>query len=600
MHIHTTSTITCTCTLALLLGAGCGDDTTHASATGASDSTGETSAGTGESGGAEQGDGDGDPSGDGDGDGDGDPSGDGDGDPSGDGDGDPSGDGDGDPSGDGDGDGDPFCTPGATQCVDADTYETCDDMGVGYTNPVDCQPDEECVGGSCISLCELAENANSSVGCQYYAIDADNHDGYDALQFAIAVSNVDDAISANVDVLAWVGNDWAVQQSSLVAPGSLHQFNLPDSHINLSGIHARGAYKVVSDVPIIAYQFQPVDGVNSFTSDASLLLPVSALDQYYYVVGWGQNSFLKPEIQIVATQDNATIEVTPTTATTAGGGLMAAQANVPWQLPMLMEGDVAQIQGNNGFNGTYITSDKPISVFSSHNCANVPSLNAACCCDHLEEQTYGLQTWGTEYVAARFPARKGGTPEPSYWHILASEDNTTIDIAANAAVTGIGPQNLVLDAGAYVEIAVGGTTQQPGDFVVTADKPISVVQYMSSQDAGGAGTGDPAMSQAVPVEQFRPNYVVLVPPNWINDFLVVTKPANTVVSLDGQPIPENLFVVIGDQNDPSPWVVARLPAADGVHTLDGAQDFGVTVVGYDSYDSYAYPGGLNQQIINPQ
>ncbi|MDV7399614.1 hypothetical protein RZS08_49830, partial [Arthrospira platensis SPKY1] len=108
-------------------------------------------------------------------------------------------------------------------------------------------------------------------------------------------------------------------------------FNLPGKHINLTGINPRGAYKVVSDVPIIAYQFQPVDGVSSFTSDASLLLPVSALDQYYYVVGWGQNSFLRPEIQIVAAEDDTQVEIIPSTSTNAGGGLMGLQANQAWQ-----------------------------------------------------------------------------------------------------------------------------------------------------------------------------------------------------------------------------------------------------------------------------
>ena len=493
-----------------------------------------------------------------------------------------------------------LCMPGATQCVDDDTFEICDEIGEAWTDQTDCAPTEGCLDGQCVSLCSVAASANSSVGCQYYAIDADNHDSYDALQYAIAVSNVDDAVTANVEVQAWVNNGWVAQQLAVVMPGSLHQFNMPDKHINLSGIHARGAYRVVSDVPIIAYQFNPVDGVNSFTSDASLLLPVSALDEYYYVVGWGQTSFLRPEIQIIATADGTQVEITTSTATSPGGGLPALAAGQVWQLPDLQEGDVVQFEGSNGFTGTYITANQPIAVFSSHTCANVPSLQGGCCCDHLEEQVYGLQTWGNEYVAARFPPRNGNNPEPSYWHVFASEDATSVTIEANEAVIGIAQQNFMLDAGGFIEIAVDGTIAQPGDFFVGADKPISVIQYMSSQDAGQSGTGDPAMAQAVPVEQFRPNYVVLVPPNWINDFLVVTKPSGATVELDGNPIPEPMFVAVGPQNNPTEWQVARVAAADGVHTLESAQNFGVTVVGYDQYDSYAYPGGLNQQVINPQ
>jgi len=45
--------------------------------------------------------------------------------------------------------------------------------------------------------------------------------------------------------------------------------------------------------------------------------------------------------------------------------------------------------------------------------------------------------------------------------------------------------------------------------------------------------------------------------------------------------------------------MASTETDDGVHVLDGNMPFGVSVTGYDTYDSYAYPGGLNQTVINP-
>ena len=47
------------------------------------------------------------------------------------------------------------------------------------------------------------------------------------------------------------------------------------------------------------------------------------------------------------------------------------------------------------------------------------------------------------------------------------------------------------------------------------------------------------------------------------------------------------------------YEVARVPVADGVHVVEGGSGFGIIVVGYDAFDSYAYPGGLNLQLINP-
>jgi hypothetical protein len=106
------------------------------------------------------------------------------------------------------------------------------------------------------------------------------------------------------------------------------------------------------------------------------------------------------------------------------------------------------------------------------------------------------------------------------------------------------------------------------------------------------------MVQAVPSEQFLEQYVVLVPDTWVNDFLVLTRRVGSTVEVDGVPV-DTGWVSVGSSVDPSQWEVNRYPVSDGVHVLTGNAAFGVIVVGYDSYDSYAYPGGLDQQIINP-
>ncbi len=479
--------------------------------------------------------------------------------------------------------------------VNPSVLENCGDM---IDNNCDGKVDKDCLG-----KCDLAKLFASSVGCEYFAIDADNHNSYDGQPYAIVVSNVDAADTANVQVQIRQGGNWQTQQSATVTPLTLHQFQMPDRHINDTGINQAGAYRVISDIPIIAYQFQPINGQTSFTSDASLLLPTSALDKFYYVVGWGNPSYNDPQIAIVATEDNTTVKMTPSIATNGGGGVPAYTAGQQATLPVLNAGDYIQIEtkaaSQSGFSGTYLVSDKPIAVFSANECANIPGL-PKCCCDHVEEQIYGLQTWGKSYVASRLPIRQTSGVEPNQWHIFASENNTTVTYQAHPSVTGLpnGPQTM--SQGQVVYLEVGGTQANPGDFVVTADKPIFIMEYMSSQGAISSGTGDPAMTQGVPVEQYLDNYVVLVPPNWINDYLVLTKPIGSIVNLDGNAVPQNDFVQINDGINPPEWEVARVKTPDGVHKLDGSKPFGVIVVGFDSYDSYAYPGGLNQQIINPK
>ncbi|MCB9703376.1 MAG: IgGFc-binding protein [Myxococcales bacterium] len=496
----------------------------------------------------------------------------------------------------------PICVPGETECTDNDSYQTCAGDGLSWEGPTDCPAKEVCSIGQCVSLCQQAKDNKSSIGCEYYAVDANNDpvENYDVQPYAVVVSNVGD-IQASVQVQTHNGVDWQTLQMSNVDPGTLKQFDLPDRHVNYTAINPRGAYRVLSDVPIVAYQFQPINGQSSFTSDASLLLPVSVLDQYYYVVGWGEPSFGNAQINIVASEDDTMVTVTPKVNTVAGGGIPALTANQPYNLPLLKQADVVQIETSqnvqSGFSGTYITSDKPIAVFSTHWCANLPQQN--CCCDHLEEQLYGLQTWGTSYVASRWPVRNQTGVEPSIWHVIASEDNTAVHIDAHAEVTGIAQKDFVLNKGQVQLLQVGGTTANPGDFFIDADKPIALMQYLSTSQSTNAPTnkaGDPAMAQGVPSEQFRDEYVILVPSNWVYDYLVLTKKSGATINIDGAMVDQNNFVKVGSTE----WEVARVSIPDGVHNLDGSQPFSVIVMGLDSYDSYAYPGGLDQKVINPQ
>jgi hypothetical protein len=151
-----------------------------------------------------------------------------------------------------------------------------------------------------------------------------------------------------------------------------------------------------------------------------------------------------------------------------------------------------------------------------------------------------------------------------------------------------------LNAREIVEYEVGGPAGNPGDFLVTADKPVLVVQYMEGIHVLGSDDGDPSMVQAVPVEQYLDQYVVLVPTTWINDYLVLTRQTGATVQVDGNAVTSG-WTSVGTTN----YEVTRLAVADGVHVLLGSHPFGVIVVGYDRWDSYAYPGGLNQARINP-
>lgn len=456
--------------------------------------------------------------------------------------------------------------------------------------------------------CEQAAVTRSTVGCLFYAVDMDTHDANEINQYAVAIANVQTMDPANVTIEQKVGDAWQVIVGpEQIAPLGLGTYPLPDQHTDDSQLRPGGAYRVRSDVPVIGYQFSPIDGQDSFFSDAAMLYPVSAWDHINHAITFTGTTDLSQTPQhsyatAVAHKDGTTIKVTPSVATLAGPGVPAGQPKIPFEVT-LDEGDVLSVaisDLNTSLSGTTFetSKDRTIALFAGLECALIPT--DVCCCDHLEEQLSGVRLWGKRFIAARVPVRNPDPPESSLWQIYAGEDDTTVDLTANPEVTGLPPGPVLLDRGQLVELYVSGPVAEPGDFAITSDKPIAVMNYMTgSANIFGpfSSTGDPAAVQMPAIEQFLPRYVVLVPGTWVYDFGVFTRQAGAVVTIDGVPIPDTSFNPIGD----SGYEVARVPLEDGVRVLDGQGDhFGVIVVGYDLQDSYAYLGGSGTRVINPE
>ena len=459
--------------------------------------------------------------------------------------------------------------------------------------------------------CEEAELSTTSVGCLFYALDMSrNYDGrYDDFEFAVALSNVNQSEAA--DITIYQGNSateqWEVVYQQSIDAMTLELFRLDHNAVeNPTELKRKGAYKIVSSLPVIAYQFSPINGEVSYASDASLLLPVASLSLTYDAV-------VVPEwtgtpgshFSVVATKDGTEILVEPSAMVAAGGAINATDQ--PFTVS-LDEGDVVQIMTqdtNDSLISTRVTAneDHPIVMFSGHKCEDMPEGVGAC--DHLEEQLPGMRFWGKTFVGARMPVRQvgplNGTPNATdsvIWQIYASEDNTTVNIAATPGLNGVPFESRTFDRGESVIFEVTGTENNPGDLYIDADQPIAIMHFMTG--AAGPNTaelGDPSMVYVTPTEQFLSRYVVLVPENWIHDFLVVTRKADEQVLLDNVAIPDDLFDdVPGDY-----YQVARIPVSDGIHTIESVKtQYGINVyvVGYDDFDSYAYPGGMGIKAIN--
>ncbi len=490
----------------------------------------------------------------------------------------------------GDGDGDP--TTGTNETTNADDNVKFD-VAVLPDGNVDTGEEGPVIPETCVQ----AATADTTVGCLFYAVDLDQNGPLENDQYAVAVSNVQLVTPATVIVEKKVGGVWqTVAGPQMIPPLDLHAFPLANNNQQSSGVKADGTYRVSSDVPIIAYQFNPlIQGAAS--SDASMLYPVTSWDYINQVIHWGVG-YGRGYVTIVAAEDGTMVEVTPVVATMAGPGVPAGSPGVPFVIT-LQEGEIAEVMvtaEHAQLTGTKVVSDEnhPVAVFSGHECAWIP-INVVAC-DHIEEQLSGVRLWGTEFAGGRMPVRYAPAPETSLWQILASEDGTMVTITAAPEVTGLPPNPAMLNQGDKLEFFAGGSVAHPGDLRISASKPVAVANYMTGfGNLPATNDGDPAMVQLSGIEQFLPRYVVLVPDQWTLDYLVITKPIGSEVTVDGVVVPADQFLDFGDGE----WEAARFLAADGVHLLEGTEPFSVVVVGYDGADSYAYLGGSSTGKINP-
>src|SRR5262249_26036617 len=161
------------------------------------------------------------------------------------------------------------------------------------------------------SACDVAAESRSYEGCEYWAVDLDNAVTADqgaaaAQQYAIVVTNpleVPATVTVEVNDAA-PGEPLAIRKvaeahlARVVGGGDIAILDLPargvdgasDPRLNDgpgTWLSSR-AYHVRSTAPIIAYQFNPLENVDVFSNDASLLLPPHSLDGDYAVLAWPQ------------------------------------------------------------------------------------------------------------------------------------------------------------------------------------------------------------------------------------------------------------------------------------------------------------------------
>ncbi len=454
---------------------------------------------------------------------------------------------------------------------------------------------------SCAEVRRFATNT----GCEFWAVDLPNIDGAGNAYgldipadqtFAVVVANTSSDRLAHVEVFS--GGSSEPLEVATVAELGTYAFLLP----NAQSISARGsslgrAFRVESDIPITAYQFQPLDNLTPvFSNDASALLPAHVLQRDYIAVTPQSNAVSvysngpEPEnapgsafVTVVATQDGTTVELTTTAPLLPG--LEGGQLNRGEALTILSD----PFDSTASLSGTHVRSNNPVAVFSGSIAARVPADSLACCLDHVEHQLPPAVAFGTRYVVVPPPDPISLEHDPCELRLVGAFDGTEL------RYPGDRPPGAPSQLTGYREAVFQAT--EP--FIVeSADpaKPFMVAQLLfNNGEANPNGNlGDPALVALPSLEQLVPRYVFLTPWGYQIHAVNIVGPQGAEVTLDGASL--GAGSVVGVSGGVT-WSLWRASVGDGPHRLDASEPVGLTVFGYDRDVSYAYIGGSAVDVI---
>jgi hypothetical protein len=550
-----------------------------------------------------------------------------------------------------------LCPPGQPYC-EGNLVMLCAPNGMSTSEEMDCAEwDTYCDDGACVfdDPCVQAMAEKSNVGCEYWAADLDNEQNSldEAMgatgaggQFAVVVANIGGDATAHVVVEinnAAQGDplDLALVEEHDIDPLGLYIFRLPRRDVDggdwasphewdddgpqtqLSSL----AFRVTSDVPVVAYQFNTLD--QHYSNDATVLIPTSGLGTDHLVVGYYPNSPMdfpmspkdRSYVTILGVEEGTVVDVTPTYDILNGPGVPEVATGIG-----ILQGTTATFtigpfdvlnletrfmtttsEPTPDLTGTRVHSDKPVVVYTGSDMislAYIPDTTDfnACCAEHIEHAVFPSQAMGQKFVATHSAQRKtSGEPEYDFYRIIAY--GTDGDTPTNVT-TNLGPPDdaFALAPGEFREFFANT------GFVVDADGPLHVAQFITAgtdvtpEDA----LGDPSLLFFPSVEQRRGLYVFTTGEGFDSNWAVISAAQGTDLHIDGADVEATCDgPQIDGTLDSVTYESWTCPIADGAHVVhsgptpeEADYPIAVSVYGYYYAGSYAYTAGSDLRDIN--
>ncbi len=373
----------------------------------------------------------------------------------------------------------------------------------------------------------------------------------------------------------------------------------------MNGIQSNAGIHITSNRNIVVYAHI----IYNFHSAATLVLPTSVLGVEYLVPsyqneGQGADKDSYSELAVVATKANTTIEFVPTAngrdGTPAGTTITKTLVNIgdSYQFQSELDGDLSGTVVKSISSGT--EGCKPIAVFSATTWTKFGCGTSSSGRDNLLQQLFPTRSWGKNFITAPFINRPF-----DIFRIFVLDPSTVVSITENGVTTQ-------LSSGNYNPVKKCYEIETNNALFVSADKPISVVQYIVSQSCktgcvnstANQCLADPEMVILNPIEQSLNNITFFsahknfVPSSQTNVILhyvnvIIDKNYASTVKVDNNSPKGNFIAIPGTNYAYLQEDLTSSSANNPVHNIKADTTFSAIVYGYGNFESYGYNGGTN-------
>ena len=332
----------------------------------------------------------------------------------------------------------------------------------------------------------------------------------------------------------------------------------------------------------------------SASGDSFYVLPTMELDDAYVYYGISVpivSISVNSSILIVGTENNTIMRLTVTQYVTIGVGDTIVRLIPGIQYSFVINRlQTIFIGSPEDLSGTKIATDRPVSVFSGHQCANVPS--NVTYCSYLIEQMPPTAMWGKIFFVAPLVNKISYTIK-----ILAAYPSTNVNIYCNNVM-----ESYTINEGEFVS-----KVPMNEYCAIYSDKVVLVVQFAHGGSEDLHDYGDPMMTLVPATNEYLNKF----------DFSTIRIPTQTdynhhvnLIVMEQYYQPNLIHMVAGGVErslDTQQWVpilvnnfaeayVTQLRIPEGItqitHT-DAAAQMMAIVYGFTTHDGYGHIGGIH-------